>query len=95
MQFKTIGKSRWTALAAKRNSRWEGVFVDIYDILADMKVETGCPDHIITLDQFMIQISKNLKYLSDLEEKKLAKTNQKNEKKSEDVDKDKWHAVTY
>lgn len=77
MQFKTLGKSRWTALASKRNSRWEGIFVDIYDILADMKKETACPDNIITLAQFTLAISKNLKYLSDLEEKKLEKQRQK------------------
>jgi hypothetical protein len=86
MQFKTLGKSRWTALARKRQERWEGRFVDIYDILADMKEETQCPDHVITLEQFNNQISKNLKYMADLEEKKHNK-NKTIETKEEDENK--------
>lgn len=79
MQAKTLGKSRWTALALKRQKRWEGQFVDLYDILADMKNETGCPDHIISLLQFKSQIDQNLKYLAGLEEKKQEEIKKKEE----------------
>jgi hypothetical protein len=88
MNAKTLGKSRWTAIARKRQERWDGKFVDLYDIMADMKEETGCPDNIISLDQFRIQIEKNLKYLADLEERKNAKNGKIAEAMTNEEEKD-------
>jgi hypothetical protein len=57
MATKTLGKARWSQLAMKRQARWEGRFVDMYDILQDMKEETGCHDNMISLEQFSNQIA--------------------------------------
>lgn len=84
ISIKTLGKDRWAQLALKRQNRWEGSFVDIYDILSDMKENTGCTDQIITLDQFTHQIERNLKYLAEVEAKKEAKKNSKKNSSEEE-----------
>ena len=98
MQEKTLGKSRWTQLALKRQNKWEGNFVDIYDTLANMKEETGCPDDIITLEQYVGAIDKNQQYLQKLEDAKAEKAREKAEaqaKKEEEKKKKKMMKGIY
>eukprot|EP00603_Paraphysomonas_imperforata_P003750 CAMPEP_0114433990 /NCGR_PEP_ID=MMETSP0103-20121206/12001_1 /TAXON_ID=37642 ORGANISM="Paraphysomonas imperforata, Strain PA2" /NCGR_SAMPLE_ID=MMETSP0103 /ASSEMBLY_ACC=CAM_ASM_000201 /LENGTH=241 /DNA_ID=CAMNT_0001603805 /DNA_START=216 /DNA_END=941 /DNA_ORIENTATION=- len=84
MFTKTLGKARWTALARKRQERWEGKFVDLYDVMADMKEETGFPDHVISLEQYREQIAKNIKYMAEVEEIKRARNNPKPDPSAEE-----------